>query len=75
MKAIRRRDTFSRVRSSVDRTIQDTRLEIRKVSWPSRDETIRLTIVVIVLSLSMAIFLGVIVDGIFFKLYQLLLGL
>ncbi len=32
--------------------------ELRKVNWPTRQETIRLTVVVIVFSLAVAIFLG-----------------
>ncbi len=62
-------------RANVERTIRDTRSEIRKVHWPSREETTRLTIVVIALSIALAIFLGVIVDGIFAAIYQRLLGL
>ncbi len=75
MRAALGRNSFDRLRSGLTKTYQDTRLEIRKVSWPSREETVRLSIVVIVLSLAMAIFLGVIVDGLFFQLYQRLLGL
>ncbi len=62
-------------RASVQRTIEDTRSEIRKVHWPSKDETVRLTIVVIALSIVLSIFLGVIVDGIFSYLYRWLIGL
>lgn len=75
MKALVSRASYSRVREGLSRTYQDTRLEIRKITWPSRDETTRLTLVVIVLSLVMAIFLGVVADGMFFRLYQLLLGI
>ena len=32
--------------------------ELRKVNWPTRKETIRLTVIVIVFSLAIAIFLG-----------------
>jgi len=76
VKAIRvRRGFFPRLRSNLSKFYEDTRAEIRKVSWPTRDEVIRLSIVVIVLSVSMAIFLGVIVDGIFLWLYRLIGGI
>jgi len=32
--------------------------EMRKVTWPSREETLRLTVVVLVLSLSLGLLLG-----------------
>ena len=38
--------------------IQETISELRKSVWPSREETARLTAIVIVLSLTMALFLG-----------------
>lgn len=34
--------------------------ELRKVTWPSRQETIRLTIVVIAISLIIAFYIGII---------------
>lgn len=39
--------------------IQEARHELRRVNWPNRQETIRLTVVVIALSLATALFLGV----------------
>ncbi len=63
------------MRVNASRMYNDTRSEIRKISWPSRDEIVRLSIVVIVLSVSMAIFLGVIVDWVFFQIYRFVLGL
>lgn len=38
--------------------IKEARAELGKVVWPSRQETIRITIGVIILSLAVAIFLG-----------------
>ena len=38
--------------------LQETASELRKAVWPSREETARLTMVVIVLSLVMGFFLG-----------------
>ncbi len=38
--------------------IQESRLEFKRVNWPTRQETIRLTGMVIALSLLFAAFLG-----------------
>lgn len=39
--------------------IQESRLEFKRVNWPTRQETIRLTGMVIGMSLLFAVFLGV----------------
>lgn len=64
-----------RLRPSINRTYNDTRSELRKITWPTREETIRLTLVVIALSIILSIFLGVIVDEVFFWIYRQLVGL
>jgi preprotein translocase subunit SecE len=38
--------------------LKETRDELKKVVWPTRQETIRLTFVVIVVSLLVGLFLG-----------------
>ena len=38
--------------------IKEARQELKKVSWPTRQQTIRYTVAVIVMSLTMAVFLG-----------------
>ena len=38
--------------------LKETRDELKKVVWPTRDEVIRLTSVVIIVSLIVGIFLG-----------------
>jgi len=38
--------------------LKEVRLEIKKVNWPTRKETIRYTLIVISVSLGTAIFLG-----------------
>ena len=43
--------------------IREARAELGKVVWPSRKDTIRVTIAVIVLSLAVAIFLGAVDYG------------
>jgi preprotein translocase subunit SecE len=37
---------------------QETRVELRRVTWPSRQDTIRMTLAVVVISIIVAIFLG-----------------
>jgi preprotein translocase subunit SecE len=36
----------------------ESRQELRRVNWPTREETIRLTVIVIIISLFIAFFLG-----------------
>lgn len=38
--------------------LQDARAELRKVVWPTREEAIRYTIIVIAISVGVALFLG-----------------
>ena len=58
----------------VVRYIRETRGELRKVTWPTREEAWRLTLVVIGVSAAMAIFLGVILDAAFSNAIQLLVN-
>ncbi len=51
--------------------LKEVRDELRKVVWPTRDEIIRLTGVVILVSLAVGIFLGV-TDFILTKLVSLI---
>lgn len=60
---------FDKIRSF----LQESHQELKRVDWPTKNETIRLTIVVIVLSLAVALFLGVL-DFIFTYLLKLMLG-
>lgn len=53
--------------------IRDVRIEFSKVSWPSREELTQSTIIVIVVSLIVAAFIGVVDLGLN-KLVGLLLG-
>lgn len=43
--------------NAIVRYVRETRTELQKVSWPSREETIRLTQIVLAVTLIMAIFL------------------
>jgi len=53
--------------------LKDVRLELTKVTWTSREELIYSTIMVAVVSLVLAIFIGV-VDLVLSNLASLLLG-
>ena len=44
--------------NAVVRYLRETRLELRKVHWPSRQEAWSLTKVVLIVTISMAVFLG-----------------
>jgi preprotein translocase subunit SecE len=60
--------------NSIVRVVRETRSELRKVVWPTREETIRLTGVVIAVSVVIGamLFFG---DSIFQTLYTFLVGL
>lgn len=45
-------------REAIARGLRDTRSELRKVSWPTRQETTNLTLVVIALSVVLGLLLG-----------------
>ena len=47
--------------------------ELRRVTWPTREETLRLTIMVIAVSAVIGAFLGA-VDLVFVRLFELILG-
>ncbi|MEK7630400.1 MAG: preprotein translocase subunit SecE [Patescibacteria group bacterium] len=47
--------------------LQESRQELKRVNWPSREETTRYTIFVIVFSISLSLFLGL-VDFIFLRI-------
>ena len=38
--------------------LKDVKIELSKVSWPTKDQTVKYTLVVLGLSLTVAIFLG-----------------
>ena len=61
-----------RKENAVVRYFKETRAELRKVSWPSREEAINLTIIVMTVTIAMAAFLGV-VDFLFSRLFSLII--
>jgi preprotein translocase subunit SecE len=60
IEAKKRRSFYDRF---VPRFLQDIVNELKKVSWPTREETVRLTVVVIVVSVAIGMGLGVIDIG------------
>jgi len=64
----------SKKQNAIQRFTRETVGELRKVSWPTRQEAWQLTQIVLVVLLFMAVFLGIIVDGIAGQLLNLLLG-
>jgi preprotein translocase subunit SecE len=60
--------------NAIVRTVRETTSELRKVVWPTREETIRLTVVVLAISaiIGLILFVG---DTIFISLYALLVDL
>jgi|GEM_PF-614690 len=62
-----------RFTEGVNQFVYDTRSELRKVVWPTREQTINLTGLVIAVSLAVAAFVGII-DFAAQRFFQLILG-
>ncbi|MGH2389717.1 MAG: preprotein translocase subunit SecE [Chloroflexota bacterium] len=58
---------------SIARYLRDSRIELKKVTWPTREQTINLTIVVCVVCVAISLFLGGL-DWIFAEFIKLLAG-
>ena len=65
----------SKKQNAIRRFTRETVGELRKVSWPTRQEAWQLTQIVLVVLFFMSVFLGIIVDGIAQQLLTLMLGL
>lgn len=50
--------TNTREPNALVRYYNGTRAELRKVTWPTRDETKNLTIIIVIVTIAMAFFLG-----------------
>jgi preprotein translocase subunit SecE len=59
--------------NAIARFINETVGELRKVTWPTRDEALRLTAIVMVVLFSSAIFLGII-DALLTEFFRLVLA-
>lgn len=68
------KDTKEQRDNAIVRRFRETRSELRKVVWPTREETIRLTIVVLTISviIGLILFMG---DSLFLFLYTTLVDL
>lgn len=53
--------------------IQEARVELKKVNWPTKQQTINYTLIVIGLSVAMALFLGGL-DFVFSDILKKLIG-
>lgn len=65
-------DSDTRI-NRISRYVQETRTELKKVVWPSRDQAINLTVVVLVVVLLM-MFLLFGIDTVFSQFFKLFLG-
>ncbi len=57
----------------IQRYVRETIGELKKVNWPSRREATNLTIVVLVVTFAMSLFLGLL-DFVFTQFFALILG-
>jgi preprotein translocase subunit SecE len=64
---------FQRIGQSIRRYIKETVGELRKVSWPTRNEAWNLTIVVLIVLFVMTVFLGSL-DLAYTQLFKVILG-
>jgi len=59
--------------NALQRYFKETMGELRKVSWPTRKEATNLTVVVLIVTVSMSAFLGLL-DFVFARFFALILG-
>jgi len=59
--------------NAIVRYLKETRAELRKVSWPTRQQATNLTLIVLAVTVAMAIFLGA-VDLIFAEIIRWLIS-
>ncbi len=69
-----KKKTGKKQQNVIQRYFRETAGELRKVSWPSREEATHLTIIVVVTMIFMGAFLSL-VSGLSGKLLDLLLGI
>ena len=72
-KASNRKTTTRKQDNAAVRYYRETVGELRKVSWPTRQEAINLTSITLVVIVAMSAFLGTL-DYIFNQLFALILG-
>ena len=64
----------SKKQNAIQRFTRETVGELRKVSWPTRQEAWQLTVIVLVVLAFMSVFLGIVVDNVARQLLSLLIG-
>ncbi len=64
----------SKKQNAIQRLVRETIGELRRVTWPTRQEAWQMTLIVLVVLAFMSVFLGLIVDGIAGWLLGLLIG-
>lgn len=57
----------------ISRFYRETVGELRKVTWPTREEATNLTIIVVIVTFGMSAFLGI-MDFLFTRLFALIIG-
>ena len=65
--------TAKKKENAIVRYLRETRAEVRKVTWPTRDEAINLTTIVLVVTVAMSILLWAL-DNIFTIVVGLIVG-
>ena len=68
------RDEKSKRENRIRRFIRETTGELRKVSWPTRQEALNLTLVVLAVTATMSLFLGAL-DFLFTRLFRFVISL
>ena len=68
-----KKPTAKKQQSRIRRFYRETIGELRKVTWPNREEATNLTIIVVLVTFGMSAFLGI-VDFLFTRLFALILG-
>ena len=69
----RRTTTETTRRGSGFRMFGEVVSELRRVTWPTREETMRLTLIVLAISAAVGAFLGLVDIG-FSRLFEIILG-
>ena len=59
--------------AGIRRFVRETRSELKKVVWPTRETAVNLTVIVTAVSLAVGAFLGL-VDFVFKRLFEILIG-
>jgi len=70
---VARKKITRKKKSGIQRFYNETMGELRKVTWPTQQEALTLTKVVLIVTFGMSAFLGF-MDAVFSRLFALILG-